>query len=236
MKSKLTMIASLIVCAGGLQATTVYEATGTLNSLPEDATASFVVAAGSITVTINDLESNPTSDIQDVSDVEFQLSGVTTGGTLTSSSGTQLTVNSDGTYTVGSTGTTNWLYSVSGGTFTLTNIGNAMAEQTIIGTSSAGNYTSGTYSNANSSITNGVHAPFLENGASFVISNANITANTTVTSAILSFGTEAGSNITGVLCTSNCGGSTQSLTPEPFSFALVGSGLSLLGLMRLRRR
>jgi hypothetical protein len=31
------------------------------------------------------------------------------------------------------------------------------------------------------------------------------------------------------------GGGTQSITPEPFSFVLVGSGLALLGLRRLRR-
>jgi hypothetical protein len=35
---------------------------------------------------------------------------------------------------------------------------------------------------------------------------------------------------------SDCGGgSTQGITPEPFSFVLVGSGLALLGLRRLRR-
>src|SRR5260221_14017568 len=71
--------------------------------LPVDATAVFNVTAGHVEIMLTNNEVNPTSDIQNLSDLGFTLSSGQTlaMATLASSSGLARTVNSGGTYTNG---------------------------------------------------------------------------------------------------------------------------------------
>src|SRR3974377_1072843 len=62
-----------------------------------DAEADFTVSAGEVTVVLKNLEANPTSVIQCISDLSFTLSGNQTSGTMATttsgSSGQEITVN-----------------------------------------------------------------------------------------------------------------------------------------------
>lgn len=194
----------------------------------ENSSAIFVTGAGTISVTLNDLLSNPTDVAQNLSDLLFTLSNGSTTGTLTTSSGTELTVNSGGTYSVGSSVPTGWALSSSGGSLLLEVLGTPEAPaHTIIGTSSNGTYSGGTYSNANGSIAgNGPHNPFLESGTTFTLSVPGVTAATTITAATFSFGTAAGNTLIG----------TASSVPEPITMLLVGAGLLALGRFGMQRQ
>jgi len=57
----------------------------------ENASATLVTGAGTISVTLNNLLSNPTDVAQNLSDLLITLSNGATTGTLTSSTGTELT-------------------------------------------------------------------------------------------------------------------------------------------------
>jgi hypothetical protein len=210
-----------LLCGSNAYATTsTYTFTGTTNGGPSSADAKFVTGNGTITVTLDDLLSNPSNVGQLLSDIFFTPSGGTTSSaSISSASGTPLTVASGGSYTVGSPVTPNWsLSSPSSGTLLLTFAGGP-PDHLIIGTSSNGTYTGGTYSNANASIAgNGPHNPFLESGVTFNLAVPGITAANTITSATFSFGTTAGDNHPGTL------------VPEASVTTLVLLGASLAGL------
>jgi hypothetical protein len=190
---------------------------------PVSATAIFTTGAGTLDITLTDTLINPSNVGQLISDLDFVLSNGASVGTLASSVGQQLTVNTGGTYTLGSTGTTGWGMNanVNGG-LRLNALGFIGPAGLIIGAPGAG----GTYSNANSSIAaNPAHNPFLNQTVTFHITGLwGVTAATTVTSATFSFGTTAGDDVVGG------GGSV----PEPVTMVLTGSGL--IGLYFIRRR
>jgi hypothetical protein len=83
-----------------------------------------------------------------------------------------------------------------------------------------------TYANANGSIAgNGPHNPFLNQSAMFTITAPNVSADTTITAAIFSFGTTEGASlIPGVP------------VPEPSSLVLGLLGLGLVGSFGCYRR
>lgn len=72
---------------------------GSTTSGPVAASASFITGNGFINITLTDLQSNPTDAAQLVSGLSFTLSNAATTGTLFSNTGTQVTVNSGGTFT-----------------------------------------------------------------------------------------------------------------------------------------
>ena len=72
------------------------------------ASATFVVSAGQVVITLNDLLANPKSAGQLVSDLEFSLLGLTGTTTLSSSSAQQITVNGIRCIDWDSHGSTGW--------------------------------------------------------------------------------------------------------------------------------
>src|SRR5262249_48945213 len=82
-----------------------------------------------------------------------------------------------------------------------------------------------TYSAGNGSIAgNKPHNPFLFESATFTITGAGITADTTITSATFSFGTTRGVDVPGVI------------VPEPSSLVLCLSGVGLAGMFGIFRQ
>src|SRR5215467_13915391 len=73
---------------------------------PVNSQATFTTSAGQVSITLADLLANPTDIAQLISDLDFVLSGGITTGTLTSSSGQLITVNGNGTSTLGPTADT----------------------------------------------------------------------------------------------------------------------------------
>jgi hypothetical protein len=220
---------SLIAPVHAGSITYITPAGSTAGGSPVDAEASFTTNNGSLTITLTDLEANPSNVGQLLSDLSFTTSGTTTlnSATLSSSLGQEITVAGGGTFTPGSSVSTGWgVSSLTGNSMTLDALGFVGPAHLIIGPPGG----SGVYSNANGSIAgNGAHNPFLNETATFTITGANITVDTTITSATFSFGTTAGSNVTG----------QAMAVPEPGSVVMFafGSGLVVaVSCVRSRRR
>jgi hypothetical protein len=186
---------------------------------PVSASATFVVTANTITITLTNLQADPNSVGQNISDLFFStaVAGDLTGSTLSSASGQQLTVKSGGGFTLDGTVDLNgpWAYNGSGHLDDLTN---QFPNYTIIGPPGSDPTTA--YSGA--SFTADHHNPYVNQTATFTITGSNITAGTTITDVVFSFGTESGDNVAAV--------------PEPSTMAIAGLGT--LGFMGygLRRR
>jgi hypothetical protein len=195
---------------------------------PENAEADITTGNGTITITLKNLQANPTDVAQSLTDLFVTVGngGSLTGSTLSSSAGQELTVNSGGTFTLGSTVAAGWVYSTSSSTQLLLNdlgAGGAGPAHSILGGPDGGNG----YSAANGSIAgNNAHNPFLNQSASFTIGAPGVTSTTSITGVIFSFGTVSGDNIVG----------TRAAVPEPTSLALMGIGLGSAGLVRVIRR
>jgi hypothetical protein len=228
------------LCAGALVAlalvpapasaglTTYVTPAGATTSGPVNAEADITTAAGSITITLKDLQANPKDVAQLLSDFRFTVGngGSLTGSAQTGASSQELTVNGNGTFSIGANLTTvaavGWVYTSTSTTGTLDVLsgpGHAGPAHLIIGPPGGP-----TYSDANGSIAgNGPHNPFLNQMATFTITAPNVTDATTITSATFSFGTTSGVEIPGVL------------VPEPATIAMAVSGLSAFGAASLRR-
>ena len=199
------------------------------------ATAVFTNLGTQMEIQLTDTTVNPGGVAENLSAFQFVLSGV--GFTLDSAaSATPRTVNNNNTFALGgwsdgsaitTAGGIGWVFSASGNTYTLdvlTGTGHAGPSHTLIGTPAANT----AYSAANNSITgNGPHNPFLANTTTFYIDGIN--SDTRVSSALFQFGTTDG-NLEA--CTSSPGCGSQ--VPEPWSYTLVGIGLTLIALFRRR--
>ena len=186
-----------------------------------DASAMFVTGPGTITITLNDLLANPGNVAQLVSDLNFTLSNGAATGTLSSSSATQISISGHHG-TIGSTGETGWVLNGVSGGLQLDALGAPTTPSEHINGP-------GPYSNANGSIDgNKPHNPFLDGTAQFTIDVAGVTAATTVTGAVFSFGTTPGIDVTGTSSTTS--------VPEPATLGLLALGLLGAGGMRMRRR
>jgi hypothetical protein len=204
-------------------ATTItYEAVGTLGGLPVEAKATFTTGNGTIDVTIINLQANPTSITQNVSDLIFTISTGQTSGSILSSSALERSVASNGTYSDGSVVSSGWALSTVGTDLRLAVTGTPTSpEHTLIGDPGS----AGLYSNANSSIAgSNPHNPFLTGPLTFALSIPGVTTDSTITAATFSFGTS----------TATLPGTT--IIPEPTPILLLGFGLVGLGLWRRQRR
>jgi len=216
--------------SGAFAGTNTFTATGTSSGgQTQNASAIFVTGPGTLSITLNNLISNPRGIGQDISGIFFTLSNGATSGSLTSSSGIELNIFRNRHYSIGPTVSTGWALTLSGGSLVLQVLNTPEApEHTIVGTSSNGTYSGGTYSKANSSLTgNGPHNPFLESGATFNLALSGVTSSTSVTRATFIFNTAAGDTL---------GGKNLNTVPEPATemLLLVGA-LSAAGLLWYRR-
>jgi hypothetical protein len=195
----------------------------TVGGQPVSATATFVTSTNDLQITLTNLQNNPTSIIQSLSDLAFTLSTGQTVGSLLSSSALERTVNGNGTFTNGSTVSTGWQLETSGSGLRLHVLGTPIGPaHTLIGDSGAGNL----YSNAGGSIAgNGPHNPFITGTATFDIQIIGLIASSLVNSATFSFGTTEGANVPGV-----------PRVPGPATLLLLGSGLGIIGFRGWRRR
>ena len=218
--------ASLLLCASGARAAmiTISTPAGSMTGgQPVSARATFTTGTDSLTIFLENLQADPRSVTQNLSGLQFHLSGFSaqTGGLqLASSSGTERTVGSDGHFTNGGAASTGWSLSTTGSDLKLNLLGTPAAPaHTIIGPPAA----SGVYSNANPSITNGIHSPFFGGSASFTLNVPGVTMLTDVTSAIFQFNTSPGFTVTGQV-------------PEPSAALLLLPSLLLASVRRRRVR
>jgi len=196
---------------------------------PVNSQATFTTSTGQLSIMLTDLQANPTDVAELISDLQFVMSGGITTGTLSSSSGQFLTVLGDGTFTLDGTTSTGWALNQNvGGGLQLDVLGTPIGPAgLIIGPPGPG----GVYTNANGSIAgNGPHNPFINQTATFVITNPAITASTTVNSAIFSYGTtEGGALVPGVPVAST-------VIPEPPTFVLMAGALLFFGALAQTRK
>ena len=123
----------LAVQAGATMITFDTPSGSTIGGSAVNAQAVLTTSANQITVTLRNLEVNPTSVAQNISDFLFQLDGTFSGGTLAGSSGKERTVAGGGSFTDGSVVSTGWDLTSSGSNFTLDVLGApAGASHTII--------------------------------------------------------------------------------------------------------
>jgi hypothetical protein len=183
--------------------------------------ATFSTDVGSLTIVLQNLLTNEYTVGQGLSDLEFTLDGGTTlGALLTSSySSGSATVAKNKVETFGSgLNPTGWALDTSHGfdvCLICPSASTVRPEHILIGG----------LQNPNGSIAgNKPHNPFLTGTATFVLYIPQITADTNVTSATFSFGTEGHSDVRG-----------SSVAPEPASMLLVGIGLMVLRFVQRRR-
>jgi hypothetical protein len=197
---------------------------------PISASATFTTSGGTLTIVLKDLQGNPKDAAQLLSDLSFTLGhgGTLTGASQTGASSQELTVNGNGTFSVGANLTTvaavGWVFTNSTTTGTLDVLqgpGHAGPAHLIIGPPGGP-----TYSNANGSIAgNGPHNPFLNQSATFTITGPGIDDGTTVTAATFSFSTTEGSSLIP---------GTLSTTPVPAPPALVLGLVGAAGLFAMQ--
>jgi len=249
-RARLIFALGMLAMAGGLRASTFdfttpngAKAVGGVD--PVDAEALFTVTSNTITITLQNLEANPTEDAQVLDALTFQLNGQTIPGgasiDLSMSETEFIKVNSNETYTKVTSNLPSWNLSdkVVGSTvdFSFCNAevtgtnctsedsktSGGLPEGGIIGQSGSGSK----FTNANSTILNSHSNPYIYEQAVFTITLTSGTFNTSqnsYTNLLFGYGDTSGEYeaITGQ-------------APEPSSFWMMAAALAL-GLLAFKYR
>jgi len=194
----------------------------TAGGLPVSATATLTTLADTVQISLTNTLVNPTSVVQNLSDLGFTLSTGQTAAnvTLLAGLGLERTVAANGSFVDGNGVFPGWAVDSTGSPIRLHLLGTATAPaHTIIGPPDGG----GTYSNANNSIAgNGPHNPFLAGTVTFALIIPGVTDASAISDVVFSFGTTEGNNVPGV--------------PEPASLTLLGLGMAGMAGYSWRRR
>jgi hypothetical protein len=218
-------VAAIVGClfaATSASATTVSFSGTSIDGHAVSGTADFTLAAGSATIKLTNTTATTHDAGELLTGIDFSLGGLAL--TLSSKTGIERTVAGNGTFSdTGSPQNLSWsVTSLGSGNFQLDF--SPDAKDAILGPTSGGNY-----SGANSSIDgNGGHNPFVDEMATFVVTNANLTPNTQISVSHFLYGTgpdPANGTIT-------VGGGPN--IPEPSTFVLMAIGLSLVAIRWLR--
>lgn len=192
----------------------------TLDGKPVSAQADFTTSDGLITVTLVNLQPNPTSIIQAISDIFFSAAGLTNTGAGSFLAQASYISIANGVASPAADPLLSWQLTNSSGIYHLNKLWGGNGPQTapeglIIGP--------GPYTNANGSIdSNKPHNPFADQSVTFSLALAGVTGATVISDVEFSFGTTPGSNVGGVP------------VPIPAAVWLFMSGL--LSLMAIARR
>ena len=227
MKQRITVglvaVCMMLVCTLAQAGSITYATpSGSTNSGdPVNAQAVFTFGAGTLTIGLTNLETNPKDVGENLSTIIFTTSSSPGTQNSYTSSGLERTVAKNHSFTDNpSAVSTGWVLSRASSTLeldVLSGSGHAGPSHTVIGDPG-----SATYSNANGSIAgNGPHNPFLYGTPTFTLDFSGFTAGTTLTSVIFQFGTtDGGGQVTGVPVPV-----TTTTTPEPSSLVLAAVGL-----------
>jgi hypothetical protein len=212
------------VSVATLLAATV-SATTITYQVPGEASAVITTGANTVSLTLSDLVINPTSAADNLSAFSFTLSGSPGALSITGFTDETLEISNGGSYSIGAQVDPGWSLTTVGAMTDLDVLigpGHAGPSQTIIGAPDNSNL----YSNANGSLLNGAHNPFLNESVTWTFSASGVTAGTTVTGVSFQFGTTNGVGvIPGV----------QAATPEPASIALMFGGCGLLAIAKRKK-
>jgi hypothetical protein len=217
-------ILGCLLAIPALRATTIRFVTppgAVAGGLPISADAVFNVTANSIIVTLTNYVDDPSSTIQNLNAMTFQVGGSSLQQlVLTSSSAPEVSVPANGKPSYFGASDTGWQIASSGTTSART------ASLYVLGTPAAPEHTlmggpdllTGHYDNADSTILkNDTNSPFLLRQAVYVLSAPGVLPTSTIGNVVFSFGTTAGTDFTGVQA-----------APEPSTFALLGCGAALI--------
>jgi hypothetical protein len=163
---------SIALSANAIPSVFNYTFTGMGGDGPENATASFSLAGGTLTITLNNLEANPTGAGQLISGITFDALGATGISGMTSS-GVEANIGVGVLNGGNPVSLSHWGFSFSAGSLTLVETAGNAAQpgspvDMIIGPDAHGGFNPTDYPNANPSIT-GNHQPSVLGTATFVV-------------------------------------------------------------------
>ena len=199
-----------------------FTATGSLDGHPINATATFVAGVDTVQVILTNLQANPVSIIQAISDVFFTATqggvALTTGTGFKTPSASYIAIGDNGAASAAPVPVNNWVLTNTSGTYHLDALCGPPSQ---CGGPSGLIIGPGPYTNANGSIAdNKPHNPFIDQTATFTLALIGATAATIISNVVLSFGTD--------------GVTVPAIIPIPAAVWLFASGL--LGLLAIARR